>query len=237
MSALFTAADPDRPLLVIGNRNYSSWSLRAWLFLASCGIPFDTLRLSLDTDEFRRRIGDYTPAGRVPVLIHGSLRIWDSLAICEYIAETFDPPQAWPASVVARATARAIVCEMHAGFPDLRRELPMNCRARDRRVDISANARRDIDRIIEIWDECLLASDGPWLFGAFGIADAMYAPVALRFLSYAVDLPPASTSWVETMISMPPMLDWLRLADMEIEVLEHDEAGAPGPKSGPGSGR
>ncbi|MGB5248714.1 MAG: glutathione S-transferase C-terminal domain-containing protein, partial [Gammaproteobacteria bacterium] len=153
------------------------------------------------------------------------------------IAETFDPPQAWPASVVARATARAIVCEMHAGFPDLRRELPMNCRARDRRVDISANARRDIDRIIEIWDECLLASDGPWLFGAFGIADAMYAPVALRFLSYAVDLPPASTSWVETMISMPPMLDWLRLADMEVEVLEHDEAGAPGPKSGPGSGR
>jgi len=217
----------ERPLLVIGNRNYSSWSLRAWLFLASTGIPFETVRLPLDTDEFRRRIGDYSPAGRVPVLHHGAVRVWDSLAICEYIAETFEVAGAWPASPGPRAMARSISCEMHAGFPALRRELPMNCRARDRHVDTSAMARGDIRRVIEIWEQSLSASCGPWLFGEFGIADAMYAPVVLRFASYGIPVPPASAGFMQSVMAMPPMLDWLRQAGAEIEVVAADEVGTP----------
>ncbi len=221
------AEDTGRPLLVIGNRNYSSWSLRAWLFLASTGIPFDTLRLPLDTDEFRRRIGDYSPSGRVPVLLHGPVRVWDSLAICEYIAETFDLARAWPVSPDTRAMARSIACEMHAGFPDLRRELPMNCRARDRHVDTSAMTRSDIRRVIEIWEQALSASGGPWLFREFGIADAMYAPVVLRFASYGIVVPPASAGFMDTMMAMPPMLDWLQQASAESEVVAADEVGIP----------
>jgi len=225
LNGLATTEDAGRPLLVIGNRNYSSWSLRAWLYLASTGVPFDTLRLPLDTDEFRRRIGDYSPSRRVPVLHHGPVRVWDSLAICEYIAETFDLSGAWPVSPVKRAMARSIACEMHAGFPDLRRELPMNCRARDRRVDISAMARSDIRRVVEIWEQALSASGGPWLFGAFGIADAMYAPVVLRFASYRIAVPPASAGFMDTMMAMPAMLDWLRQASAESEVVAADEVG------------
>lgn len=221
-----TASDPDRPLLVIGNRNYSSWSLRAWLFATHAGVAFDIQRLPLDTPEFRRRIGDYSPAGRVPVLIHGALHVWDSLAICEYLAEVFDIAQAWPEDVATRAQARSLACEMHAGFPHLRKELPMNCRARDRRLVPSPAAQHDIDRIIAIW-ESRLGRQGPWLFGEFGIVDAMFAPVGLRFLTYGVAVPTASAAWIEALVTLPAMAEWLREARAESEVLAAEEVGTP----------
>lgn len=227
-----SGAPPGRPLLIIGNRNYSSWSLRAWLFAAQSGIPFETLRLRLDTEDFRRRIPGYSPSGRVPVLIDGGLRVWDSLAICEYLAERNSIPGAWPGDVAARANARSVVCEMHAGFPDLRRELPMNCRARNRRVDPSPAARRDIDRVITIWEQAL-DRDGPWLFGEFGIADAMYAPVALRFLTYGIPVPDASAGWMDRLLALETMARWLREAEAEIEVLTAEEKGQPDPPATP----
>lgn len=220
------AADPDQPLLIIGNRNYSSWSLRAWLFATHAGVPFDTLRLPLDTPEFRQRIGNYSPSGRVPALIHGALHVWDSLAICEYLAEAFSIANAWPGDVTARARARSFACEMHAGFPDLRRELPMNCRARDRRLVPSPAVQHDIDRIIAIW-ESQLGREGPWLFGEFGIVDAMFAPVGLRFLTYGVAVPTASAAWIEALVALPAMAEWLREARAESEVLAAGEAGTP----------
>ncbi|MGB5622869.1 MAG: glutathione S-transferase family protein [Gammaproteobacteria bacterium] len=221
-----SAADAGLPLLVIGNRNYSSWSLRAWLFAAHAGIAIDTLRLPLDTPEFRRRIGDYSPTGRVPVLIHGTLHVWDSLAICEYLAEAFAVARAWPEDLANRAQARSLACEMHAGFPDLRKELPMNCRARDRRLVPSPAARQDIDRVIAIW-EARLGRQGPWLFGEFGIVDAMFAPVGMRFLTYGVTVPAASAAWIDALIALPAMREWLQEARAECEVQAAEEVGMP----------
>ena len=139
-------------------------------------MPFQELRLPLDTDEYARRIGDYSPSGRVPVLVDGSLKVWESLAICEYAGERFPQVQSWPEARQARGLARAISCEMHAGFAALREELPMSCRGRRAGVVPSRAARADIDRIVRIWEECRAASrdDGPWLFGTFTTADAMF---------------------------------------------------------------
>ena len=156
--------------IVIGNRAYSSWSLRGWLALAHTGAPFEEILLPLDTEEFRRRIGEYSPSRRVPVLIHGTLHIWDSLAIAEYLAEVFPEAGYWPANRSLRAYARSIACEMHAGFAALRRTLPMNCRAEGRRVALDAETKRDIARICDIWRTCRdQAGDGPWLLGRFGV--------------------------------------------------------------------
>jgi glutathione S-transferase len=212
--------------LVIGNRNYSSWSLRAWLFLAHSGLPFDTVRLSLDTEDFRRRIGEYSPSRRVPVLLHGPRRVWDSLAICEYVAETAGC-RAWPDDDDARAFARAVSCEMHAGFAALRGELPMNCRARGRRVTPGADARRDIDRVCGIWREARdrFAAGGPWLFGDFTIADAMYAPVALRFVTYGVALEDGAQAFVDAVLADARMAEWLEAARAEPEVIGREEVG------------
>ncbi len=213
--------------LVIGNRNYSSWSLRAWFFLARSGVRFTTLRLPLDTDEFRRRIGDYSPSRRVPVLLDGERRIWDSLAICEYAAERFAGVRAWPDDVSARAFARSISCEMHAGFAALRSELPLNCRALDRRVTPGEAASRDIDRVLEIWREARTkyGHAGPWLCGEFGIADAMYAPVALRFRTYGVPVAGPAAAWLDTVVTDPAMTRWLGAAAAEPEVIAAEERG------------
>lgn len=230
-------AGTDGLTLVVGNRNYSSWSLRAWLFLAHAGLPFETLRLPLDTEEFRRRIGDYSPSRRVPVLLDGGRRIWDSLAICEYVAERAPRVRAWPPDEAARALARSVSCEMHAGFAALRAELPLNCRARGRQVEPGPEAWRDIERVTAIWTEARTdyGSGGRWLFGEFGIADAMYAPVALRFLTYGIPLPDAAAAWVDTVATDPAMQDWLAGAAAEPEIIEQEERGrrkaaAPGPQ-------
>jgi glutathione S-transferase len=219
--------DGDTPLLVIGNYNYSSWSLRAWFFLARSGVDFETLRLPLDTDEFRRRIRDYSPSGRVPVLLHGGRRIWDSLSICEYAVERWPGVQGWPEQSDARAFARSASCEMHAGFAALRAELPLNCRARGRRIETGTAARRDIDRVLGIWREARSehGGGGPWLCGRFGIVDAMYAPVALRFLTYGIPVTGAAAEWAETVTGDAHMARWLAAASGETEIIAGEERG------------
>ena len=216
-----------KPALVIGNRNYSTWSLRPWLFLRHYGVEFDEIRLPLDTDEFRSRIDGFTPAGRVPVLLHGDLRVWESLAICEYANDTFAAGRGWPEDPAARAEARAVSCEMHAGFAALRSELPMNCRALGRKVTPSAAARRDIDRIVAIWNGARLryGSGGPWLYGRFCVADAMFAPVVSRFRTYDIRIDGAAADWADSILTHPGMRAWTDAARHEPEVIEADEAG------------
>jgi glutathione S-transferase len=177
--------------LAIGNKNYSSWSLPPWLFLKHAGIPFAEIRIPLHTRETRERISQCSPSGRVPVLLDGAVSVWESLAICEYIAERFPEARGWPADPHARAIARSVATEMHAGFAALRAELPMNCRAKRSGVVPSSAARADIERVISIWHTCreTFGQGGPWLFGAFTIADTILAPVALRFHTDGVELP------------------------------------------------
>jgi glutathione S-transferase len=219
--------------LIIGNRNYSSWSLRAWLVAARCGVPLEVVRLPLDTPEFAARVHALSPSGRVPALQMDGVQVWDSLAIAETLAERFPAAGLWPADAAARAEARAISAEMHAGFGALRRELPMNIRAR-RRVDVSAAAAADIARVCGIWASCRarFAAEGPWLFGAWSIADAMYAPVVTRFVTYGVgeagdegtaDAPVAA--YIRTTCAEPLLAAWSALAREETEVVEADEAG------------
>jgi glutathione S-transferase len=199
------------PTLIVGSKNYSSWSLRPWLLLRQFGVEFDEIKLPLDTPEFYARIVGYSPTGRVPVLHDGSLRVWDSLAICEYANERFLDGRGWPADVAARAQARAISAEMHSGFAALRNELPMNCRKRVRNHAVSADAAQDIARVKTIWREARErhAGAGNFLFGAFGIADAMYAPVVLRFLGYDVALDPLERRYADTIRALPAMHDWI----------------------------
>jgi len=214
--------------LVIANRNYSSWSLRAWLYLKHTGAAFNEIRIGLDEPQTRERIARYSPTGRVPVLIDGACTVWDSLAICEYLSETRAGGSGWPAARAARAEARSISAEMHAGFQGLRNEMPMNIRAR-RRVTPSAQAQADIARVLSIWEGCRArhAADGPWLFGAFSIADAMYAPVALRFRTYGVPLTGGAAAWVNTLLADPAVMEWVAAALAEPEVVPSDEAGTP----------
>ncbi|WP_414707374.1 glutathione S-transferase family protein [Rudaea sp.] len=199
------------PTLVIGSKNYSSWSLRAWLLLRQFDVAFTEIKLPLDTPEFYARIGDYSPAGRVPVLIDGEVRVWDSLAICEYANECFLDGRAWPADRTTRAWARAISAEMHSGFTALRAALPMNCRKRVATPPLSVEAQRDVERVAAIWREARErhAGEGPFLFGKFSIADAMYAPVVLRFISYAIELDASARAYVETIAALPALCDWL----------------------------
>ena len=215
------------PTLVIGNRNYSSWSLRAWFFLKYHDIGFETLRLPLDTPGFAKQIAKYSPTGRVPVLLHDGQTVWDSLAICEYAADNLAGVSGWPESRDARVFARSIACEIHAGFDDLRRELPLNCRAMNRCVSVGSGAGRDIERVVSIWTEgrTLFGHQGPWLCGEFSIADAMHAPVALRFRTYGMDLPDAAADWVAEVTGHPAIVEWTEASVKEVEVIESEEAG------------
>ena len=213
--------------LVIGNKNYSSWSLRAWLALRKAGAEFRERRLSLDTPEFYAEIADYSPTGQVPVLWDGPVCTWDSLAIAEYANDRWAQGRLWPQDTAARARARAVSAEMHAGFSELRSVMPMNCRARNRRVPMSSRLEADINRIISIWCECLEkgAGTGGWLFGDFSIADAMYAPVVFRFQTYGVELPGPAASYAQHVLADPDITDWTAAAELEQEVVEADEAG------------
>lgn len=200
-----------KPVLVVGSKNYSSWSLRPWLVLRQYGVAFDEIVLPLDTPEFHERIRNHSPAGRVPVLHDGEVRVWDSLAIAEYANERWLGGRGWPADAAARALARAISAEMHSGFAALRAELPMNCRKRVKDHPAGKQAQTDIARVKAIWRETRerFGKDGPFLFGAFGIADAMYAPVVLRFVSYDVALDPVERAYADTILALPAMQDWL----------------------------
>ena len=215
-----------RPLLVIGNKNYSSWSLRPWLALRKAGVDFEELRLPLDTPEFSARIGEYSPTGRVPLLRDGALHVWESLAICEYVNERWGEGRLLPADPGTRAWARALMSEMHAGFTALRAAMPMNCRAEGRRLDIDQNVRKDIERVCTLWEQCLAHADGgDWLFGDWSLVDAMYAPVALRFTNYRVKLTPAAERYVATTLADPDVAEWIEAGRLEPEVVEADEAG------------
>ena len=210
--------------LVIGNKNYSSWSLRPWFFLKMTGIPFNEVQLSLGTD-FRQQVTQYSMAGKVPVLLHEGQAIWDSLAIGEYISEALLAGKGWPDSRHQRAWARSIVAEMHSGYPNLRREMPMNCRRVISGFQPGVAAQQDIRRIVEIWHDCRKAhhADGPWLFGRFTLADAMFAPVASRFHSYQVPLDTLAADYVQTVLNTPAYQAWLAGARGEEEVLAVEE--------------
>jgi glutathione S-transferase len=207
----------ERPTLIIANRNYSSWSLRAWLALEATGQPFDEVVIPLGRPETTGEILRWSPTGRVPALHHGEIRLWDSLAICEYLAEAFPEAGLWPADPRARATARSVVAEMHSGFTALRSYMTMNLRASYPGVGREPGVDEDIARITAIWEECRTThgAGGDLLFGSFTIADAFYAPVVSRFLTYGVSPGGIAGQYMDAVWALPAMRDWAEKARAE----------------------
>jgi glutathione S-transferase len=203
--------------LVIGNKNYSSWSLRPWLAMKQAGIAFEELRIPLYGPGSKERLAEVSPSARVPALIHGDLTVWDSLAICEYLAETH--PGMWPADSKARAIARSVSAEMHSGFANLRTHMGMNIRKDYAGKGMGAGVPQDIARILASWKDCrkLFGAGGPFLFGPFSIADAMYAPVVMRFRTYAVAIPAELKAYYEAMLALPALQDWMAASAKETE--------------------
>jgi len=212
--------------LVVGSRNYSAWSLRAWMVLRHLGLEFTEQQIPLDTPEFESEIGKFSPTRRVPVLVHGDLIVWESIAICEYASELAGG-RGWPAEPGLRAIARALTSEMHAGFSALRNACPMNARATGRRVPMTPALAQDLRRVDAIWSGCRRdhGERGPWLFGDFSIADAMFAPVALRVRTYGLPLSSLATRYYDTMLADPHLLEWIADSCRDTQVIPHDEAG------------
>jgi glutathione S-transferase len=212
-------------LLTIGNKNYSSWSLRPWILMKHLGVEFEERLLPLDTPEFTRDVPAISPTRRVPVLQHEDLRIWDSLAICEYACELAG--RGWPQDREMRAVARAISAEMHSGFSILRSQWPMNARALGRRSAPNPERSAELARIEDLWADCRIrfGARGPWLFGEYSVADAMYAPVVLRMRTYGAHLRESSTAYVATVLADPHMRDWLDAAAAESWTIEASEVG------------
>ncbi len=211
--------------LVIGNKNYSSWSLRPWLLARQAGIPFEEIRLRLGSEGFAAEVHRYSPAGRVPVLVDGDITVWDSLAICETLAERFPRARLWPEDPKARAHARSICAEMHAGFANLRNQMPMNVTAMLPGLGWNVAVQRDVDRIAQIWTELRqkYAAEGPFLFGHFTVADAFYAPVVSRFATYGVRLPESAKTYADHILNLPAMQEWIEGARGERDFLADDE--------------
>ncbi|MBD2354719.1 glutathione S-transferase family protein [Tolypothrix sp. FACHB-123] len=211
--------------LVIGNKNYSSWSLRPWLALKQFGVQFEEIRIPLYTPETASKLQEYSPSRKVPVLLHNHQIIWDSLAICEYLAEEFPHLHWWPADKTNRALARSISAEMHSGFQNLRQNMPMNCRKKLPGKGLTPEVQKDIDRITSIWQEFRqkFATEGDMLLGKFTIADAMYAPVVLRFITYDVQLDSISKKYAEAILELPAIQEWIQAAKNETEVLSQYE--------------
>jgi glutathione S-transferase len=213
--------------LIIGNKNYSSWSLRAWLLLSEVGIDFKEHRIALDVEDTAAELARHSPSSTVPVLKIDGEVIWDTLAIAETIAERWPEKALWPGDALARAHARCVSAEMHSGFPTLREAMPMNCRAMGRKVALPDRLTADIDRIFEIWSECQhrYGSQGGWLFGEFSVADAMFAPVVLRFRTYGINLPESASRYPERLLESESIQHWLAAAESEIEVIKREEIG------------
>lgn len=215
--------------LLLGNRNYSSWSLRPWLLARYFELPFESETVPLFSTEGMAIIHARSPSGKVPLLTDGPLQIWDSLAICEYINERYLDGCAWPQDLTERARARALCAEMHSSFAALRSELSMNLRRpRGPRPDgvLSDACHADIERILTLWQQALARSNGPWLFGEFSIADAMYAPVVSRCDTYAIELPDIVAPWAERLLALPAMHEWAAAAAEEswiIPFCEYDD--------------
>ena len=213
--------------LVIGNKNYSSWSLRAWLLLSAYDIPFEEVEIKLFTEHTRKELQEYTQAGKVPVLHDEDVIVWDSLAICEYVSEKYLGGQGWPSGPSERAQARSYSAEMHSGFFAIREKMPMNCRANNRQIDIDDKLEKEISRIDQIWSELREknAAKGPWLFGEFSIVDCMFAPVVFRFFTYQVILSEAAEQYANTVLAQPKVQHWLEQSLESAELLEAFEVG------------
>jgi glutathione S-transferase len=218
--------------LYIGNKNYSSWSMRPWVLMTQAGVAFDTVMIPFDGMEeqspFRIELAKISPAGRVPVLVDDGLVIWDTLAIAEYVAEKFPALQLWPAETKARARARSVCAEMHAGFGALRNHFGMNIEASLPEIGAKvlreqAAVRADLDRIVRMWTELLDRHGGPLLFGRFSVADAFFAPVVMRFITYAVPLPATITAYMDRVLALPAVAAWRSAALAEQTFVPFDE--------------
>jgi glutathione S-transferase len=218
--------------LYIGNKNYSSWSMRSWVLLKQAGIPFDEVKLRFDAfspeSKFKTELAHISPAGRVPVLVDGDLAVWDTLAIAEYLAERFPDKQLWPKDPKARAHARSVCAEMHSGFGALRSHCPMNIEAALPEVGAcvlaeQAGVRDDLARLVGMWQALLDASGGPLLFGAFSIADAFFAPVVMRLNTYHVPVPAALSAYLQRVTALPGVQAWITDALAERDFLDFEE--------------
>jgi glutathione S-transferase len=217
--------------LYIGNKNYSSWSLRPWLLMTQFSIPFEEVKLRLSFEagsEFKRRLAAVAPSGRVPVLVDEGFSVWDTLAIAEYLAEKYASKQLWPAQPLARARARSLCAEMHSGFGALRSHCPMNIEASLPEVGARVLAEQpevvaDLARIVGMWQQQLDEQGGPFLFGAFSIADAYYAPVCSRIRTYGLPVPARIAAYVEHIHALPAMQTWVHDARAEHDFLDFDE--------------
>ena len=213
--------------LVIGNKNYSSWSMRPWLALRANNIAFEEIFIPLYTSNKvdKERILGFSHSGKVPALIDGDVTVWDSLAIIEYLAEKFPESRLWPEDRAARAHARSFSAEIHSGFMPLRNECGMNLHRPVGAVDLSNDARANVARIQEIWADCAsrYGKEGPFLFGAFGGADAMFAPVVHRFRTYAIEVKGEARAYYEAMMSLPAFQEWTRAGLAETLVIERFE--------------
>ena len=211
--------------LVIGNKNYSSWSMRPWVLMRQAGIPFEEIQLWFDQEARAQGAERYSPTRLVPLLLIGALPVWDSLAICETLAEMFPEKQLWPGDEVARRTARSVCAEMHAGFRGLRGAMPMNIRGTHPGKGMNAAVRRDIERVVAIWEMCRerFGGKGAMLFGNFGIADAFYAPVVMRFATYGVELPPLAHAYADAVRGLPAVREWMDAARRETAFVAADE--------------
>lgn len=214
--------------LVIGNKNYSSWSMRPWVLMREAKIPFEEVPLKFEESDGGLRVAGierYSAAGKVPVLLIDGEPVWDTLAICETVAELYPAEQLWPQDERARRVARSVCAEMHSGFQALRGAMPMNIRGRYPGKGLNEKSGKDIQRVVAIWSDCRarFGKGGPFLFGAFGIPDAFYAPVVMRFQTYAVEVPPAARAYCDAVQSLAAVREWCDAARREIEFVAEDE--------------
>lgn len=219
--------------LLIGNKNYSSWSLRPWIAMTVAGIPFEEVLIPFETDEFKTTVADVSGTGKVPVLIDGDIRVWESLAILEYLAEKFPDAGLWPKDDAARAHARVVANEMHAGFQPMRNDLPVNFARKVIKRELSPLVQANVRRIEALWADCRARFGakadraGPFLFGAFGNADAMYAPVVSRFHTYAVDVTPQTRAYMDAVMALPAWKAWEAAGVAEPWLFAEDEVDWP----------
>ncbi|HKY62736.1 MAG TPA: glutathione S-transferase family protein [bacterium] len=211
--------------LVIGNKNYSSWSLRPWLLLRQMGLEFEEILIPLFREDWKAEVLKHSPSGKVPVLIEDGRTIWDSLAIAEYLAEKYPRMNLWPEDPAARAMARSVSAEMHSSFAALRTECPMNVRRKPVPIELKPEVQADVARIQEIWREARSRHSkfGPFLFGHFSIADAMYAPVVFRFTRYAIEMDATARAYAETILGLPAIQEWIQAALAETWMIPMNE--------------
>ena len=211
--------------LVIGNKNYSSWSMRPWVLLRQAQIPFEEIQLKFADDSRVIGVEKYSPTGKVPVLLIDGQPVWDTLAICETLAELHPEKQLWPQDDAARRVARSICAEMHSGFQALRAAMPMNIRSRHPGKGMTPESRKDIERVVALWTDCRerFGGAGSFLFGRFSIPDAFYAPVVMRLRTYAVKLPPVPQAYAEAVQALAAVREWVEAARRETDFVAADE--------------